>query len=439
MNGFQQTTPVRLRRVVGPVEATLSGVGIILGAGIYALIGAVAEKAGNALWLSFLISGTMAAVIGICYAELASMFPSAGADYEYTRQAAGPRAAFVIGWLIVIANLVGAATVALGFSYYFNTFWRAGIVEVAAVVLVCATLVAFVGIRQAIWVSILLTLVEAAGLVTVIAIGIPHVGDVSLAPRTDEMAGVASGAALVMFAFIGFEQIATLAEETEQPERVVPLAMLSAVGITTVLYLLVAVAAVSVVGWERLSASDAPLAEVVADAVGDRASDAVAVVALFSTANTVLLMLVAGSRLVYGMASTSGLPRFLAWVHPGMHTPARAIALSLLVSLGFVMLEDISLVASATNFAVFVGFAAACLSVLLLRRRLPDARRPFKAPLNPYRVPVLPLLGLGLVVFLTANLETDALILGTVLFLSGVVAMEALSLWRPRDREEGPG
>lgn len=168
VNGFQQTTPVRLRRVVGPVEATLSGVGIILGAGIYALIGAVAEKAGNALWLSFLISGTMAAVIGICYAELASMFPSAGADYEYTRQAAGPRAAFVIGWLIVIANLVGAATVALGFSYYFNTFWRAGIVEVAAVVLVCATLVAFVGIRQAIWVSILLTLVEAAGLVTVI-------------------------------------------------------------------------------------------------------------------------------------------------------------------------------------------------------------------------------------------------------------------------------
>ena len=429
---------MELRRTVGPLQATLSGIGIILGAGIYALIGPVAEKAGDALWLSFLISGGMAAVIGICYAELASMFPSAGADYEYTRQAAGPRAAFVVGWLIVIANLVGAATVALGFAHYFNTFWSAGIIEVAAVVLVCATLVAFAGIREAIWVSIVLTFVEAAGLVLVIAVGLPHLGDVSLGPEAGDFTGIASGAALVMFAFIGFEQIATLAEETERPERVIPLAMLSAVGITTVLYLLVAVAAVSVVGWERLSASESPLAEVMAEALGDRASDAIALIALFSTANTVLLMLVAGSRLIYGMASTAGLPRLLAWVHPGVHTPARAILLSLVVSLGFVLLGDITLVASATNFAVFVGFAAACLAVLILRRRQPDLRRPFRAPLNPFGLPLMPILGLALVAFLTASLETDALLLGAGLFASGLIAMEVFSLWQPVSGEPSP-
>jgi APA family basic amino acid/polyamine antiporter len=268
---------------------------------------------------------------------------------------------------------------------------------------------------------------------------VPHFGDVSLSPTTSDTGAIASGAALVMFAYIGFEQIATLAEETERPERVVPRAMLAAVGITTLLYLLVAVAAVSVLGWQRLSASDSPLADVVAESLGGRASDLLALIALFSTANTVLLMLVAGSRLIYGMASTAALPRFLAWVHPSVHTPARAIALSLVVSLGFILLEDISLVASATNFAVFVGFAAACLSVLILRRRSPGLARPYRAPLNPFGVPLMPLIGLALVAYLMANLETDALLLGSGLFVSGIVAMEVLSLWRPLPEAAPPG
>jgi APA family basic amino acid/polyamine antiporter len=420
-----------LKRAVGPLEATLSGVGIILGAGIYALIGSVAEKARDGVWLSFLISGAMAVVIGLCYAELASMFPRAGADYEYTRRALGARAAFVVGWLIVIANLVGAATVALGFASYFVNFWSVGLVEVAAALLVVATLIAFAGIQHAVWVSVILTVVEAGGLVFVIAAGVPHLDDVSLSATEAGFAGVASGAALVMFAFIGFEQIATLAEETERPERVIPVAMLTAIGVTTTLYLLVAVSAVAVVGWERLAAAESPLSEVMEEAVGGRASDAIALVALFSTANTVLLMLVAGSRLIYGMASTAGLPRFLAWVHPGVHTPARAIVLALGVSLGFVLLEDISLVASATNFAVFIGFAAVCLSLVVLRRRSPELPRPFRAPLNPFGVPLMPVAGILLVAFLMANLERDALLLGAGLFASGILAMEVLSLWRP--------
>jgi APA family basic amino acid/polyamine antiporter len=314
-------------------------------------------------------------------------------------------------------------------------------VEVAAVVLVVATLIAFAGIRQAVWVSVVMTIVETGGLAAVIAVGVPDLGSVSLAPEEAGFAGIASGAALVMFAFIGFQQIATLAEETERPERVIPLAMLTAIGITTTLYLLVAVSAVAVVGWERLAAAESPLSEVMQEALGGQAPDAIAVVALFSTGNTVLLMIVAGSRLIYGMASVEGLPRFLAWVHPGVNTPARAIVLALAVSLGFVMLEDISLVASATNFAVFIGFGAVCLSLLLLRRRDPDLPRPFRAPLNPFGVPLMPVAGLLLVAFLMVNLERDALLLGAALFLSGVVAMEALSFWRPmpaRPEAEGP-
>lgn len=239
-----------------------------------------------------------------------------------------------------------------------------------------------------------------------------------------------------MFAFIGFEQIATLAEETVEASRLIPRALLLAIMITTCLYLLVAVSAVNVLGWQTLSESPAPLAAVVAEVLGDRASDLVAVVALFSTGNTVLLLLIAASRLIYGMASTSALPRFLAWIHPGMRTPARAIALSLLVSAGFAFSGDISLVAGTTNFAVFIGFGAVSLSLIVLRFRQPDWPRSFRLPLSLGRLPLIPVFAIAAVVFMIANLERNALLVGTGLFVSGIVAMEVLALWRPHEAAE---
>jgi APA family basic amino acid/polyamine antiporter len=160
------------------------------------------------------------------------------------------------------------------------------------------------------------------------------------------------------------------------------------------------------------------------------------VVALFSTANTVLLLLVAASRLIYGMASTAALPRFLAWVHPGKRTPARAIALSLVVSAGFALSGDISLVAGATNFAVFIGFAAVNVSLIVLRYTRPDVPRPFRVPLNVGRLPLLPIVALASIAFMTANLERNALLIGAGLFLSGVAAMQLFSLWRPLEDGE---
>lgn len=423
----------KLERKLGLLETTVGGVGIILGAGIYVLVGEVAGHAGNALWISFLMAAGMAAVVGLSYAELASAFPRAGADYEYTRQALGGRAAFVVGWLIVIGNLIAAAAVALGFGSYLQHFWGVHGTAIAIAALIVATIIAFYGIRESVWTSMLLTLVEAGGLVFVIAIGLPHVGDIDLTETANGTTGVFAGAALVMFAFIGFEQIATLAEETRDARRVIPLALLLSIGVTTALYLLVAVTAVSVLGWEALSNADAPLAKVTAEVLGDRASDFLAVVALFSTANTMLLLLVAASRLIYGMASSGSLPRFLAWVHPGHHTPARAIVLSLVVSVGFALSGDIGLVAGATNFAVFVGFAAVNLSLLVLRYTHPETPRPFRTPLNIGRFPLLPLVALASVGFLMANLERDALLIGGALFVSGLVAMELLALWRPAE------
>ena len=421
-----------LHRTLGLLEATVGGVGVILGAGIYALVGEVAGRAGNGLWISFTLAAVMASLVGLGYAEMSSAVPQAGADYEYTRRALGQRAGFVVGWLMVIANLVAAAAVALGFGAYLHTFVDVSPTLSAVVALVVATLVAFLGVKQAVWVSIVMTVVEVAGLVFIIAIGVPHLGDTNLLEIDKGAAGVFSGAALVMFAFIGFTEIATLAEETRDA-KVVPRAMLLAVAATTAIYLAVAVTSVSVLGWRALSETEAPLAAVAGEVLGRRSSDFIAVVALFSTWNTVLLVLVAGSRLIYGMASTRALPRFLAWVHPQARTPVRAIGVCLVVSLGFALSGDISLVASATNFAVFIAFGAVNLSVIVLRFTQPDLPRPVRIPISIGRLPVIPVLALVAVVFMLANLDRSALLIGLGLFISGVVAMEVLSLWRPQE------
>jgi APA family basic amino acid/polyamine antiporter len=421
----------QLRRSLSLVETTLAGIGIILGAGVYALVGSVADKSGDGLWLSFVIAAIVASVIGLCYAELSSMFPHSGADHEYTRQAFGARPAFVVGWLMVIGNVIGAATVALGFGGYMTAFVDVSPTLVAVIALVVATLIAFAGIEQTVRLMIVGTLVEVAGLILIIVIGLPHIPDAHLTEFKGGAGGVLGGAALVMFAYIGFSEIATLAEEAENPTRTVPRAMVISIAVTTVLYILVAIAAVSVLGAGALAASAAPLADVAQEVLGDRASDVVAVIALFSTANTMLLLLVAASRMIYGMASTGALPRFLGWVHPAQRTPVRAIAISLVLAMAFALTGELSFVAGATNFAVYFAFGSVCLSLVVLRFKRPELDRPFRVPLSIGRAPLLALVGFLLVLMQVASLERDVIVLGLALFASGIVAMEALSLWKP--------
>ena len=427
--------PAKLRRSLGLLETTLAGIGIILGAGVYALVGAVAAEAGNGLWLSFVFAAIVASIIGLCYAELASMFPRSGADYEYTRRALGARPAFVVGWLMVIGNVIAAAAVALGFGGYLNTLFNIDPTLAAIAALAVATAVAFFGVEETVKVMIVGTFVEVAGLIFVIAVGLPHLGDVSLLEFENGGFGVLGGAALVMFAYLGFSEVATLAEETKDPTRTVPLAMVFSIIITTALYIMVAIAAVSVLGAPALAQSAAPLAAVVQDVLGDRASDVIAVIALFSTANTMLLLLVAASRMMYGMANTNALPRFLAWVHPDRHTPIRAIALCLALATGVALTGELSFAAGASNFAIFVAFGAVCVSLVVLRYRQPDLPRPFRLPFTFGRLPVLPVVGVVLVAVQMANLSLDVIALGVALFVSGLIAMEALSLWKP-DREQ---
>ncbi|MFN8557367.1 MAG: APC family permease [Dehalococcoidia bacterium] len=252
-----------LRRALGFWEVTAGGVGIIIGAGIYVLVGAATERAGAAVWVAFVLAAVLSALTGLSYAELASMFPSAGAEYEYTRRAFPHWLAFTVGWVMVAGLVVAAAAVSLGFGRYLDHFLpldsRIGALGLLALV----AGIAVVGIKQSVRVTVALSVVQVGGLVAIILIGAPHVGEVDLLESTGPV-GILGAAALVFFAFIGFDEVITRAEETHDPTRTVPRALLTALAISTVLYVAVAVAAVSVLGAAALGASSRPLADVMA-------------------------------------------------------------------------------------------------------------------------------------------------------------------------------
>jgi len=408
-----------LRRELGLPAVTLSGVGIILGAGIYALLGEAAGMAGNAVWLTFAIAATIAAFSALGYAELSSMYPRASAEFEYVSNAFGRKLAFVIGWLIIFSGILGAATVSLGFAGYFSDLVGFPVIPSAALIILLLAGILFSGIKETARVAIALTLIEVGGIVMVILIGLPHIGRVDYLEMPLGIPGLLQASALVFFAYMGFEEMVKLSEETRNPERTIPIALIIALAISVLLYILVSLAAVSVVGWEQLAASRAPFADVAAVALGPVAFTLIAVIALFATANTALLMMMASSRIIYGMASSFSLPTFLGRVHHRTRTPWTAIIAVALASMAFLFAGEIDFVANVTNFTLFVTFVVINASVILLRYRAPDHIRPFQIPGSIGRFPVIPAVGIASTLLLLIQLDTLVLLVGGVLVVLG--------------------
>ena len=268
----QQTPIPALKRELGLLEVTLSGVGIILGAGVYVLIGQAAGLAGNAIWLAFGLSAIMALLTGLSYAELSSMFPKAGAEYDYVTNAFNARLAFVIGWLVFLSGVLAAATVALGFAGYFSALTGIPMLMSAIVLLLVLTALLAQGVKETARVAVISTLIEVSGLVIIIAIGLPHLGSVNYGEMPLGYSGLFAASALIFFAYQGFESMVKFSEETKKSETTVPKALILALAISVVLYVLVALSAVSVLGWQQLSVSTAPLADVVSATLGPDAA-----------------------------------------------------------------------------------------------------------------------------------------------------------------------
>jgi basic amino acid/polyamine antiporter, APA family len=385
---------VKLSRELSLWQVTVAGVGIILGAGIYALIGVAAAGAGNAIWLAFLISAIVAAFSGLSYAELTSMFKGDAAEYDYVKKAFNAKLAFFVSMMILAAGVVSAATVSLGFAGYFIKIIGISTVVAALGLILLMTLINFTGIKESAWFNMVSTFIEFGGLILVIYLGIKNWGSVDLMEMPTGLPGVFSTAALVFFAYMGFESIIKLREETINPEKNIPLALIYSVIITSIVYVLVAISAVSIIPWGELAGSTAPLATVVAASIGPIAFIIIGIVALFSTANTVLITLVTNSRMLYGMAKEKILPKALAKVHKRTQTPWVAIILFSLVTALFVFIDDIEFVANLTNLFLFATFAMVNLSMIVLRYKMKNVKRAFRCPVNIGRFNVIAFLGL---------------------------------------------
>jgi APA family basic amino acid/polyamine antiporter len=410
---------VALKRELGLFEITLSGVGIILGAGIYALIGKAAGLAGNSVWISFAISAFIAIFTGLSYAELSSMFPKASAEYEYTSNAFGKRLAFIIGWLIILSGIIGASTVALGFGGYFKALFNIPIITSALVLIIALSFLLFWGIKESAWFAVVATLIETSGLLIIIFIGVPFFGKVDYFEMPMGLAGVFQASALVFFAYTGFESIVKLSEETKAPEKTIPKGLILAILISIVLYILVAISAVSVIGWEKISESDAPFADIAFSVFGSDAFVLLTVIALFSTANTVLLMMLGSSRIIYGMADSLTLPGILAKVHFSRRTPWLAIIMTSVLSLVFIFAGDIAFVANIANFTLFVTFFVINAALIVLRFKEPHLERPFIVPFTIGKFPVLAFLGMLFSIFMLFQLEAKVILVGAGIVVVG--------------------
>ncbi len=295
-----------LRRSLGLFEVTMSGVGLILGAGIYVLIGPVSALSGTMLWLAFLLSAVIALFTGLSDAELSSMFPKAGAEYDYVRHAFSPPGlAFVIGWLIFLSGVLAAATVALGFAGYFFALTGVPMLLSASVLIILLAVILAFGVKETAWVAIISTIIELVGLLIVIWIGIPYLGTVNYFELPQGFSGLFAASALIFFAYQGFESMVKFSEETRDPETTIPKALLLSLSISVILYVLVALAVISVMGWQALAASKAPFVDLMSGTLGPGAATGIAIIALFATANTSLMSMYASSRILYGMSGTS--------------------------------------------------------------------------------------------------------------------------------------
>ena len=413
-----------LGRHVGLFNLTMYGVGLILGAGIYVLIGEAAGFAGNAIWLSFIIGAVVASFAGLSYSELAALFPKAAAEYVFVKEGFQSNfIGFIVGWLTIITSIIVAATVALGFAGYMEELTNIPILVSALIILGFLSFINFIGIRESASLNTIFAIVTIAGLALIIFIGFsfPIEEEIDYFENPLGTNGIILAFVLVFFAFIGFEDMANVAEEVKRPQRTIPRGIMLSVLITAIIYIFVSLAAIRVVGWEQLAHSSAPLAFVAQQRLGEQGHFILSIIALFATASTILITLVAGARIFYGMAKDGSLPTRLGLVHKKTKTPWIAVILIFVTSSGFVFIGDIVIVANIVVFAVVVTFAMINLAVILLRFLKPDLHRPFKVPFNVGKFPILPLFGLGATIYMAIQFEVDIILTGLGIILSGII------------------
>jgi APA family basic amino acid/polyamine antiporter len=395
-----------LDRSVGLLGASVYGIGLILGAGIYAILGEAVAKTGESIILSFVLAAGVATFTGLSYAELASRYPKGEGEYLYAWAAFENKLlSEATATLRVLTGIIAAAAVALAFGQYVVAFVPVSTVPVAVGVLLAMSAINFWGIQTSARINLAFTAIEVAGLLFIIALGVGTWGSVDPTDFAHGTSGVLSATFLLFFAYTGFEALINLAEEVHAPSKTIPRAIGIAIVLSTAIYILVGFSALGLVDWQTLGESQAPLAVVALAGMGQEAFVVLSAIALFATANTVLILLISTSRIVYGVSKEeyNSFPAVFSRVHSERKSPYVAVGLVGLVTLPFAFVGDLGVVAELANLALLAVFVIVNLSLLKLRYDGDPEEGTYRAPVNVGWFPVTAFLGaatsLGLIGF----------------------------------------
>jgi len=374
-------TKPTLKRNLSLTLVTFYGLGNILGAGIYVLVGKVAGEAGYFAPLSFTIASIIAAISAFTYAELSARYPVSAGEAVYLYEGFGFKSlSLIVGLMITLAGIVSTAVIAHGFSGYMQVFFDLPQWLMITLMLFVLGGLAIWGIKQSVQVAAFLTLTEIIGLLIIIFVGVDqlpvltHVMELSAQNKADvsivgfSLLGVFSGAFLAFYAYIGFEDMVNVAEEVKDPQRTMPKAIIYSVIISTLLYSIVSLVAVSVLSPVELANSTAPLADVYLQATG-KTPVVITVIGVFAVINGALIQIIMAARLLYGMSSKGWLPEFFSEINAVTRTPVNSTLVTvismLILALGF---EMVSLV-EFTSYLVLSVFALVNLSLIKIKLR----------------------------------------------------------------------
>jgi APA family basic amino acid/polyamine antiporter len=367
----------RLKRTLGLPLLTLYGLGNILGAGIYVLVGKVAGFAGSSTTLAFVIAMVTAAVTALSYMELTGRYPVSASVSVYLHRAFGKRwLSTTIGLAMVGGGIASAAALAQGFAGYLNSFVAVPTLVGSVGLLVVLGAVAVKGIGESATMAALLTGLEVLGLALVIWYGrkafaqIDVRGLLAIDPAVG-VGGVFAGAFLAFYAFIGFEDMANVSEEAKNPSRTMPLAILLALLVSTVLYLLVVVVSTTLVPPAELAVSEAPLT-LVFERSGASYGVLLSLIGMIAAMNGVIVQIIMGSRILYGLAAEGWIHRGFARVHQSFQTPVRSTFVVLAAMIGATALLPLVSLARLTSLLVLIIFTLVNAALIVIKRRHPD-------------------------------------------------------------------
>lgn len=436
-----QSSDQSLNRVLGAVDLTMLGVGAIIGTGVFVLTGVAAAKyAGPALILSFIIAGLACVFAALCYSEFASMIPQSGSAYTYSYVAFGEIFAWILGWDLVLEYGLASSAVASGWSGYFQSLLtgfgihlptaitsafdpsKGTYIDLPAVMIILlVTLLLSRGVKESAKFNSIMVIVKVAVILLFIAVGVWYVEPANWEPFVPfGISGVVTGAAIVVFAYFGFDAVSTAAEEVKNPQRNLPIGIISALAICTVTYIVVSLILTGIVPYNMLNVKD-PVAFALQFIGQDWAAGFISLGAIVGITTVLIVMMFGQTRLFYAMSRDGLLPSKLSAVHPRTKVPLPSTwTTGFLVALfaGFVPLDKL---AELTSIGTLFAFATVSLGVAVLRKTRPDIERGFKTPW----VPLIPALAIIFCVYLMLQLSAFTwkgfvvwLVIGLVLYFS---------------------